>query len=119
MPIGLWRVANVLDNAVFYREVAFPVLRGAATYILSRGTCESRDHCSPKCPGKRGVYVERPNRLSAVVLPGTRRGGAKTFELLDWSTDQAAYQTIDNPQVQSVSGSNGPDGPGHLATRSA
>ena len=41
MPIGLWRVANVLDNAVFYREVAFPVLRGAATYILSRGTCES------------------------------------------------------------------------------
>ena len=50
MPIGLWRVANVLDNAVFYREVAFPVLRGAATYILSRGTCESRDHCGTKCP---------------------------------------------------------------------
>ena len=55
-----------------------------------------------------------------LVLPGTRRDGAKTFELLDWSTDQAAYQTIDNPQVQSVSvGSNGLTGPGHLAARSA
>ena len=37
-----------------------------------------------------------------MVLTGTRRDGAKTFELLDWSTDQAAYQTIDNPQVQST-----------------
>ena len=71
MPIGVWRVANVLDNAVFYREVAFPVLRGAAIYITSRGTW-------------------------------TRRDGVKTFEILDWVTDQAVYQTIDNPQVQST-----------------
>ena len=61
MPIGLWRVANVLDNAVFYREVAFPVLRGAATYILSRGTCESRDHCGTRFLAAPSLVLDRPD----------------------------------------------------------
>lgn len=66
-PVSVWRVANAVNDAVYYREVAFPVLREAATFILSRGTW------------LRGVGGERTGE----------------FVLNDWSTDSATWHTLD------------------------
>lgn len=39
---GCWETACVLDDADFYREVAYPVLRDASAWLLSRGRFTSR-----------------------------------------------------------------------------
>eukprot|EP01052_Picozoa_sp_SAG31_P010679 SAG31_NODE_591_length_13740_cov_11.032256_9_plen_679_part_00 len=66
-PVSVWRVANTMNDAVYYREVAWPVLREAATFILSRGT-----------------WARGPS--------GARTG---EFALNDWSTDSSQWQSVD------------------------